>query len=208
VPAEHLLYFHDFIHRLEIVHEDVQIKLFRFSLEGIARDWYLSLPVTSISSLAYFHAAFHLFCKEIFSDDFLYPECCHEFNLLNKELDIHEEYDAIENTLQYDREIGDPHYDNCGEAFDIIPNASIVLGCHEDQIVPSINLKNDEQIFTSACDRFESAADLKGNPQHPNLQTKEDCRNHEEHQEHYLPFEPFVSVFYIKAVDDEDDSDI
>jgi hypothetical protein len=35
VPAEHLLDFHDFIDRLEIVHEDVQIKLFKFSLEGL-----------------------------------------------------------------------------------------------------------------------------------------------------------------------------
>jgi hypothetical protein len=68
VPAEHLLDFHDYIHRLQIVHEDVQIKLFGFSLEGIARDWYRSLPIASINSLADFHAAFHVFCKEnIFS---------------------------------------------------------------------------------------------------------------------------------------------
>jgi hypothetical protein len=57
VPAEHLLDFHEFIHRLQIVHEDVQIKLFGYSLEGIARDWYRSLPNASISSLANFHAA-------------------------------------------------------------------------------------------------------------------------------------------------------
>jgi hypothetical protein len=92
VPAEHLLDFHDFIHRLEIVHEDVQIKLFGFSLEGIAHDWYRSLPVASISSLADFHASFHLFCKEIFSVDLLYPECCHEFHLLTKDSDSHEEH--------------------------------------------------------------------------------------------------------------------
>jgi hypothetical protein len=39
VPAEHLLDFHDFIHQLHIVHEDVQINLFRYSLEGISHDW-------------------------------------------------------------------------------------------------------------------------------------------------------------------------
>jgi hypothetical protein len=50
VPAEHLLDFHDFIHRLQIVHEDVQIKLFGFSLEGIARDWY-DLFLLQVSSL-------------------------------------------------------------------------------------------------------------------------------------------------------------
>jgi hypothetical protein len=32
VPAEHLLDFHEFIHRLHIVHENVQIKLFKHSL--------------------------------------------------------------------------------------------------------------------------------------------------------------------------------
>jgi hypothetical protein len=42
------------------------------SLEGIARDWYRSLPITSINSLADFHVAFHVFCKGIFSDDFLF----------------------------------------------------------------------------------------------------------------------------------------
>jgi hypothetical protein len=66
VPAEHLLDFHDFIDRLEIVHEDVQIKLFKFSLEGIALDWCQSLPSASVSSLADFHAAFHVFCKDHF----------------------------------------------------------------------------------------------------------------------------------------------
>jgi hypothetical protein len=60
------------------------------------------------------------------------------------------------------------------DAFDIVPNASTVLGCHEDQIVPFENLKNDEQIFISACDRFESAIDTKGNPQFSDLQTKGD----------------------------------
>jgi hypothetical protein len=39
VPIVHLLDFHDFIHHLHIVHEDVQINIFRCSLEGIARDW-------------------------------------------------------------------------------------------------------------------------------------------------------------------------
>ena len=39
VPAEHLLDFHDFIHRLEIINEDVQIKLFKYSLKGATLDW-------------------------------------------------------------------------------------------------------------------------------------------------------------------------
>jgi hypothetical protein len=85
VPAEHLLDFHDCIHRLQVAHEDVLIQLFYFSLEGIAHDCYRSLPIASIISLVDFHAAFHVFCKENFPAELLYPECCHEFNLLNEE---------------------------------------------------------------------------------------------------------------------------
>jgi hypothetical protein len=86
------------------------------------------------------------------------------FNLLNKDSNIHEEYVVIEDISHYDREIDDPHYDNHSiDAFDIVPNASIILGCHEDQIVPFENLKDDEQIDISACEQyFESAADTKG----------------------------------------------
>jgi hypothetical protein len=66
-----------------------------------------SLPIASIISLTDFHAAFHSFCKDKFSADFLYPECCHEFNLLSKQLDSQEKYAAVEDTSFYDQEIGD-----------------------------------------------------------------------------------------------------
>jgi hypothetical protein len=36
VPTEHLLDFHEFIHERQIVHEDVKIKHFRYSLKGEA----------------------------------------------------------------------------------------------------------------------------------------------------------------------------
>lgn len=63
-PGEHLLDFHDCMHRLNIDHEDVLIKLFRFSLEGDAREWCRTLPVASIHSLKYFHTAFNNHCKQ------------------------------------------------------------------------------------------------------------------------------------------------
>ena len=88
------------------MHEDVQIKLFGYSLEGIARDWYQSLPIASIISLD-FHVVFHLFCKGIFSADLLYPKCCDEFNLLNKELNIHDEYAALGDTSYCDQDINE-----------------------------------------------------------------------------------------------------
>ena len=62
VSVEHLLDFHDFIHQLQIIHEDVQINFFRYSLEGFSLNWCWSLPNASISSLENFHVAFHLFC--------------------------------------------------------------------------------------------------------------------------------------------------
>jgi hypothetical protein len=173
VPAEYLLDFHDFIHRLEIVHEDVQINLFRYSLEGIALDWCRSLPNASISSLADFHAAFHLFCKGKFSADLLYPECCQEFSLLNKELNIYEEFVAVEDTSFYDQEIGDLQNDKLSvDAFDIVPNAFTVLGCHEDQIIHFGNSKDNQQIDISADDSFKSAANTKDSLQLSDWQTK------------------------------------
>jgi hypothetical protein len=47
------------MHRLQVVHEDVYIWLFSFSLERISHDWYQSLPIASIISLADFHVAFN-----------------------------------------------------------------------------------------------------------------------------------------------------
>jgi hypothetical protein len=90
VSAEHLLEFHDFIHRLEIIHEDVQIKIFRYSLEGIFLDWCWSLPNASVSSLTSFHTTFNSFCKEYFPIEHLFEGCCNEFSLLHKNFVSHE----------------------------------------------------------------------------------------------------------------------
>jgi hypothetical protein len=182
VPAEHFLDFHDYMHRLQVVHEDVQIRLFYFSLEGIARDWYRSLPSASVSSLAEFHAAFHVFCKGIFSVDFLYPECCHEFYLLNKDPNIHEDFATAEDTSHHDQEMGDLQDDNRSDAFDIVLNASIKDGCHEDQNFSSENFKGDEQIDKSTGESVGSTVDDEGNSQFSGLQTKKDYSIYEEEQ--------------------------
>ena len=44
VPTDNLLDFHKFVHERQIVHEDVQIKLFRYSLKGEALDCCKYLP--------------------------------------------------------------------------------------------------------------------------------------------------------------------
>ena len=73
VLTKHLLDFHDFIRQRQIVHEDVQIKLFRYSLKGEALDWCRSLLAASINSLKGFHVDFNFFCKDEFSADVLFP---------------------------------------------------------------------------------------------------------------------------------------
>jgi hypothetical protein len=226
VPAEHLLDFHEFIDRLEIVHEDVKIKLFKFSLEGIGLDWCRSLPDASISSLAEFHSAFHVFCKDHFSADLLFPDCCHEFN--RSKLELQEEYAAEENTLHHDQEINDSHYDNLSDVFNIISNASTVVSCREDQVFISENLEDVEQTdrFTSdsfrsavvkkdslqcpdlqalsnfPLPRFESAAYVMGNPHLPDLQKKEIHSRYEEEGED-LKGPDQQSVLYVSPTDFE-----
>jgi hypothetical protein len=168
VPAEHLLDFHDYMHRLQVVHEDVQIRLFCFSLEGIARDWYRSLPNASVSSLADFHDAFHVFCKDIFSADLLFPKCCHEFNLLK--VDLQGKHAAEENTLHHDQEIIDSPQDNLSDAFDIISNALTDVCCLEDEIVPSEKFEDVEQNDIPASDIFGSVEFKEDSLQFPDLQ--------------------------------------
>jgi hypothetical protein len=68
-PVEHLLEFHELMHHLDIFHEDVLMNMFMYSLEGDAREWYRSLPPSSISSLKEFHATFSNHCKRLFSVD-------------------------------------------------------------------------------------------------------------------------------------------
>jgi hypothetical protein len=101
--------------------------------------------------------------------------------LLNKELNIHEEFVAVEDTSFYDQEIGDLQNDKLSvDAFDIVPNASTILSCHEDQIIHFRNSKDNQQIDISTDDSFKSAANTKDSPQLSDLQTKGDCSRYEE----------------------------
>jgi hypothetical protein len=87
-PAEHLLDFHEAIHRHNITHEDVRIKLFRCSLKGVALEWCQSLPAASIRSLTGFYTAFNSFCKDYYPADCLFKNCCEEFLGYRVEADV------------------------------------------------------------------------------------------------------------------------
>ena len=64
VPTKFLLDFHDWIYKLQIIHEDVKIKLFRYSLEGATLDWCRALSSSSITCLKDFHFVFNSFYKK------------------------------------------------------------------------------------------------------------------------------------------------
>jgi hypothetical protein len=77
-PGEHLFNFHQCMLEHGFLHEDVLIKLFKFSLEGNAREWCQSLPAVSIHSLKDFHVDFNSYYKKIYSADLILDNCCKE----------------------------------------------------------------------------------------------------------------------------------
>jgi hypothetical protein len=48
-PIENLLDIHECVRHLDIVHEDVLMKMFRYSLEGNACEWCISLLAAIVS---------------------------------------------------------------------------------------------------------------------------------------------------------------
>jgi hypothetical protein len=105
-PSQHLFEFHKLMHQLDIHHEDVLMKLFMFSLGGDARLWYKSLLPSSISSLKEFHAAFHKYCKRMYSSEFLFEDCCN--------LDFVEQ-DCKDNQFVDEKS---EHDSNCGQLYE------------------------------------------------------------------------------------------
>jgi hypothetical protein len=77
--AQHLVNFHQCMEQLNLHQEDVLMKMCMFSLKDDARDCYFSLPAASISTLREFHAAFNFHCKRYYSSEFLFHDCCEEY---------------------------------------------------------------------------------------------------------------------------------
>jgi hypothetical protein len=160
VPAEHLLDFHEVIHRLNIMHEDVQINIFRYSLKGAALEWCRSLPAASIFSLTGFHKTLNSFCKDYFPADCLYENCCEKFSSLHEasagpEDQVHDEAFTVEERI-YQKNIGVLNDINCvsprKEASDIISDASILLDIHNDQHASCGNCEFIEKMWSMVDD--------------------------------------------------------
>ena len=79
--THHVIKFHQYMDQLSIHHEDVLMKMFMYSLDGPARQWYRTLPPSSISSFKDFHDAFYLYCKRIYPAECLFEDCCRGYAL-------------------------------------------------------------------------------------------------------------------------------
>jgi hypothetical protein len=55
------------------------MKMFIFSLDGDAREWFQSLTPTSIPSLREFHATFNKHCQQFFSSKLIFYNFCEEY---------------------------------------------------------------------------------------------------------------------------------
>jgi hypothetical protein len=155
-PAEHLLDFHEAIHRHNITHEDVQIKLFRYSLKGAALEWCRSLPAASIRSLTGFHTAFNSFCKDYYPADCLFENCCEEFSSLHEasvgpEDHVHDKAFTVEESICHEKieVLNDINCVSPGtEASDIISDAPALLDVHNDQHASCENYEFIEQMWS------------------------------------------------------------
>jgi hypothetical protein len=78
-PGKHLFNFHIRMLEHNFVHKDILIKMFRFSLEEDDREWFQSLPTTSIHSLKDFHDSFNLYYKDIYRSHLILDDCCKKF---------------------------------------------------------------------------------------------------------------------------------
>jgi hypothetical protein len=77
-PAHHLIKFHQCTNQLDLHYEDVLMKMFMYSLEGDARQWYRALPSSSIYSLKEFHETLINIVEDV-SQLSLFENCCEEF---------------------------------------------------------------------------------------------------------------------------------
>jgi hypothetical protein len=216
-PAEHLKKFHECMDLLDLQHEDVRMKMFMHSLYGDARQWYFSLPPSSISSLKDFHRVFNERCKRFFSDKFLFDNCCVEYELHNRVEDVNREgphshhLHHLSNDLHDDIFSHKNELDRNNERVQVSP-ITIISDLHKSEELMSLTTHGEDQFNIGQI----SIEINEASPQFSDLQTKENDSNHEEQefqktynlqerqQEDYIsPYVPFISNFDERDEDDE-----
>jgi hypothetical protein len=200
-PAEHLLKFHECMDLLDLPHEDVRMKMFMFSLYGDARQWYFSLPPSSISSLKDFHKAFTKHCKRYFSDEFAFDNCCDEYELHCKLEDVNLERASPHNMPQPVNDLQDIVFSHQNElqmdyketerslsilksdCYELEEMVSLATQrddqrcLHKDQIASFQNSEYVEQADISVEDSLKPAIDSKDSFQ------SFDCSTHDEKED-------------------------
>ena len=78
-PTDHLIAFHEFIHLLGVAYENFLMKMFMYSLDADAREWFRSLAIGTIYSLKELHEAFHYYSQGLYSSELLLENFCEEF---------------------------------------------------------------------------------------------------------------------------------
>lgn len=113
--AQHLQEIHDCMEWQGIIHEDVKMKLFMFSLDLEARDWFKSLPCSSISSLKYFHSVFNSSCRVYYPHKFLFENCCEYYDfketLKGQDNLVDETDDLVDNISSIQRDYSQINYE-------------------------------------------------------------------------------------------------
>jgi len=119
-PAQHLQEFKECMEQHGIIHEDVKMKLFMFSLDLEARDWFRSLPRSSISSLKYFHLAFNYSCRVYYPHKFLFEGCCEYYDsketLKAQDNPVEENNDLVDNISSIQRSYSQINYEQVSES--------------------------------------------------------------------------------------------
>jgi hypothetical protein len=165
-PGEHLFNFHKCMLEHGFVHEDVLIKLFKFSLEEKAREWCQSLPAVSIHSLKDFHVAFNSYYEKIYSADLIFDNCCKESAFhIQHSVSIPSDCEEVEQIDEF--------------ASDSVRSAEI----EEDSLqFPDLhglsNLQLEHVNHDPGC--IESATHVMGSPHFSDLKTKANCSTYEE----------------------------
>jgi hypothetical protein len=148
---------------LDVYHEDVLMKMFVFSLEGDAREWYRSLPPSSISSLKEFHRVFHHRCERYFSREILLEGCCEEFhshiqNVYSPSCE-HEILSIVVVQEEYLQDRVDVNIDDCvtEDSMDCSSYVPTTLNKNEkDYRVGEVEVEfSAKSLFKECCEKFE-----------------------------------------------------
>jgi hypothetical protein len=107
------------MHQLEIHHEDVLLMKFMFSLAGDTHEWYHSFPLAHISSLEQFHEAFNRHCQKFYSSEFIFHNCCEEYEDNDQEM-------VVPNKA-YEDEDHEKEEDSLGEVIELVKSLSAKL---------------------------------------------------------------------------------